>query len=133
LADLIAEEGTKVHALGRLRVLLVDDDSSFRAAVDAVLRTDGRFEIVGEAENGQDALALVPALAPDCVLLDLNMPRLGGIETARLLRQRHPEVRVVIVTSSDHAADVEAASAIGVHAFMAKTQVATLADGIFPA
>jgi DNA-binding NarL/FixJ family response regulator len=122
-----------VHALGRLRVLLVDDDSSFRSAVDAVLRTDGRFEVVGEAENGQEALALVPALAPDCVLLDLNMPRLGGIETARVLRRRHPEVRVVIVTSSEHPADVEAASAIGVHGFMAKTQVAALADGIMPA
>jgi DNA-binding NarL/FixJ family response regulator len=116
-----------------LRVLLVDDDSGFRAALEALLRTDGRFEVVGEAANGRDALALVPQLAPDFVLLDLEMPLLGGIETARALRRNHPEVRVVIVTSSEHPGDVEAAAALGVHRFLAKSQVTGLADGILPA
>ena len=63
----------------RLRILLVDDDEATRKLTAAWIRNDGRFEVVGEAANGVDAVDLVAALQPDAVLLDLVLPGMSGL------------------------------------------------------
>ncbi len=68
---------------GRLRLLVVDDHPVVRAGMVAVLSEETDFDIVGQAQNGAEALALVPVLAPDVVLMDLRMPVMDGVEATR--------------------------------------------------
>jgi two-component system nitrate/nitrite response regulator NarL len=112
-----------------LRVLLVDDDRPFRQMTRAVLESDVRFEIVGEASNGIQALLLVERLEPDAVLVDLDIPALTGIELVRLLGESRPEVRVVVVTGSDDPADQAAAIRCGARKVLTKCAASVAAIG----
>lgn len=81
-----------------MTVLVVDDHDGFRRVMrDVVSATEG-FSFVGEATSGEGALAAVSALSPKLMLVDRRMPGIGGIEAARLLAERHPEVVVVLVS-----------------------------------
>ena len=80
------------------RILIVDDHILLRAGLRALLIEDSRFDIVGEAGNGSDAIRLVGELAPDLVLMDLTMPGMNGIEAIRGIKQRDPAVRVLVLT-----------------------------------
>jgi DNA-binding NarL/FixJ family response regulator len=82
------------------RVLVVDDHPSFRRCAGALLKAEG-FEVVGEAADGSAALALAAELAPDLVLLDVQLPDLDGFEVAAGLLARDPELRIVLVSSRD--------------------------------
>jgi DNA-binding NarL/FixJ family response regulator len=104
---LVSVPSTKV-----IRVVLADDDPGFLDALATAMETDGRFEIVGLAGNGTEAFELGCWQDPDVVVMDVNMPLLGGIEAARLLRQRKPGSRVLLVSSE--APEVVAYGATGV-------------------
>ena len=81
------------------RVLLVDDHALVRAGIRALIEmTDGIAAVVGEAGDGPEALRLIEALKPDLVLLDLAMPGIPGLEVLQQIRERFPEVRVIILT-----------------------------------
>lgn len=82
-----------------LRVLLVDDHAVVREGLRAVLEDEQDLAIVGECASGDEALRSCTALAPDVVLLDLNMPGIGPVETILGLRERLPAVRVLVFTS----------------------------------
>ena len=79
------------------RVVLMDDHNLVRHGVAALLRTDGRYSVVGEADNGEDGLQLLETTPADLVLLDLSMPRLNGLETTRRLSRKFPRVRILIL------------------------------------
>lgn len=83
----------------RVRVLIVDDHSVVRQGVKAFLELQETLEVVGEAESGENALALVERLRPDVVILDLLMAGMNGIETTRRIKAVSPDARVVILTS----------------------------------
>lgn len=83
----------------RIRVLIVDDHSVVRQGVKAFLELQETLEVVGEAESGESALALVERLRPDVVILDLLMAGMNGIETTRRIKAVSPDARVVILTS----------------------------------
>jgi DNA-binding NarL/FixJ family response regulator len=85
-------------------VLIVDDHPSFRATARALLESDG-FVVVGEAQDGREALALVEELGPEIVLLDVQLPDLSGFEVAEQLRQRNGMAPSVVLVSSRDAAD----------------------------
>jgi two-component system invasion response regulator UvrY len=84
-----------------VRVLTVDDQARFRAVARDVIDATAGFEVVGEAENGEEALLAVDRLAPQLVLLDVRMPGLDGITVARRLRESHPETFVVLISIED--------------------------------
>ena len=87
--------GVTTQAVTTIRLLIADDRPRTRRAVRALLSAHTGFEVVGEASDGEEAVALVDRLAPDLVLIDLRMPRLDGIAAAALIKARRPAVRVV--------------------------------------
>lgn len=82
-----------------IRLLLVDDHALFRSGLKSVLAEAGDIEVVGEASDGEAALDFVRADPPDVVLMDINMPGIGGIEATRRILHAQPEVRVIAVTA----------------------------------
>ena len=104
-------------------VIVVDDQAPFRLAARAVLRRTEGFELVGEAENGLEALTLANSVHPDLVLMDINMPEMGGIEATRLIMAELPET-VVILCSTYGVNDLppEAATS-GARAYVHKEQL----------
>ena len=82
-----------------IRVLIVDDHAVVRQGLNMFLSRDPELEIIGEAKNGQEAVARVAELAPDVVLMDLVMPVMDGIAAIKIIRSQHPETEVVALTS----------------------------------
>ncbi len=80
-------------------VLIIDDQAPFRRAAAAVVRIASGFEIVGEAESGEEAVELVGSLRPRLVLMDINMSGINGIEATRRILSDHPEVAVVLLST----------------------------------
>jgi DNA-binding NarL/FixJ family response regulator len=95
-----------------VRVLTVDDQAMFRQVAGDVIAATPGFLAVGEAKNGEDALAAVDRLAPQLVLCDVRMPGLDGIEVARRLAATHPETVVVLISIGEHA-DLPSAAQLG--------------------
>ena len=87
--------------MARVRVLVVDDHPVFRVGLRALLSSEPDFELVGEAVAGDEALRAVEALDPDVVLMDLNLPRLNGIEATREITRLRPAIAVLVVTMLD--------------------------------
>ena len=87
-----------------IRVAIADDHAVVRQGLRTFLELQEEIEVVGEAADGEEAVALVEETAPDVVLLDLVMPRLHGIEAIRVLRERCPATRILVLTSfaDDH-------------------------------
>jgi NarL family two-component system response regulator LiaR len=97
---------------GSIRVLLVDDETMFLAALRALLEHDARLEVVGDANNATDALELAAAVHPDVVLIDLALPGVDGFETTRRLLEQTPGLKVIAVSGlSDDNAESQALEA----------------------
>jgi DNA-binding NarL/FixJ family response regulator len=102
------------------RVLIADDHRLMREGTAALLRADERIEVVGLAADGREALALAERRAPDVALLDLTMPRLGGIEACAALRERQPSIEVLILTASEREEDLYSALRVGAAGYLLK-------------
>lgn len=102
-----------------MRLLLADDHALFRSSLKSLLEARG-LEVVGEASDGIEAVELACRLRPDLVLMDLSMPRMGGIEATRQLRARYPEARVVVLTASMEDEDLFEALRAGAHGYLLK-------------
>jgi len=100
------------------RLLIADDRARTRGALRAVLETDDAFELIGEAADGEEAIAQVERLQPDIVILDIRMPRLDGIAATTQIKARWPWIRVVAHSLAVESSD-EALSA-GADAFVPK-------------
>ena len=87
-------------AASAIRVLLVDDDAAFLESLEALLASDQRLEIVGKALSGAEALEVAAANEPDVVVVDVRMPGMSGIECGRLIRERDPHARVILISGS---------------------------------
>jgi DNA-binding NarL/FixJ family response regulator len=103
-----------------LRVLIVDDHDLFRSGLRNLLEEEGGVEIVGEAGGGQEALRIVRELAPDVVVMDLNMPGMTGVEATRHITSFAPLTRVVMLTISDQDSDVIDAILAGACGYLLK-------------
>jgi DNA-binding NarL/FixJ family response regulator len=103
----------------RLRVLLVDDHDLFRTGLRNLLEEQG-VQVVGEAASGADALRIVREIAPDVVVMDLNMPGISGVEATREITSIAPLTRVVVLTISDQDDDVMDAIVAGACGYLVK-------------
>ena len=123
-----------------IRVVLADDDPAFLEALSAALELDGRFEVVGLAADGREAFQLGHSLEPDVLIMDGEMPRLDGWESARLLQESNANTRVLMVSGADPEVVAHRATSVGISRFLSKTSfdeildaVAALAGGSDPA
>jgi DNA-binding NarL/FixJ family response regulator len=103
-----------------VRVLLADDHQLMREGTAALLGADDRIEVVGLARDGREALALAERRRPDVVLLDINMPVLGGLEACARLREGDDPPEVLMLTVSDEEPDLYAALRVGASGYLTK-------------
>lgn len=102
----------------RPRVIIAEDDEVFRYTVRLIVKQE--CEVVGEATDGAAAVELAAGLRPDVVLLDISMPVMTGLEAARLIRERLPDIRVIMVSNHRAPEYLKAALQIGVHGYVVK-------------
>ncbi|WP_432774124.1 response regulator transcription factor [Brevibacillus gelatini] len=86
----------------KIRVILVDDQNMIRQGLGYVIQMQPDMEVVGEAADGEEAVELVGKIAPDVVLMDVQMPKMSGIEATRKIMNAHPAVKVLILTTFDN-------------------------------
>ena len=108
-------------AHNRIRVLLADDHAMFRQGIKEMLSTDEEIEVVGEAENGREAVALARELGPDVVILDVEMPVMGAKQAMVRMLENWPPPRVVIVTMYDDPRLVRELIGLGAVAYLVKS------------
>jgi two-component system response regulator NreC len=82
----------------KIRVLLADDHTILRAGVRLLLEAEPDIEVVGEAEDGKEALRLIESMRPQVVLMDIAMPVMNGLEATRVVHERWPDIRVLVLT-----------------------------------
>ena len=105
---------------GVLRLVVADDHQLFRETLVNGLRDAGGFDIIGQAADGEDAVALCTELAPDVILMDIGMPRLNGVAAATRIKAACPATRVLILSMHSEKRFVEAALAAGVSGYLLK-------------
>jgi DNA-binding NarL/FixJ family response regulator len=103
-----------------VRILLVEDHALTRIGLKTVVERVGEFQVIGEAENGQQAIDKVDALNPDVVLMDVGMPVMDGIEAARKIIEKHSNVEIIMLTSHDNERDIMASLAAGADGYCLK-------------
>ncbi|MBT9255722.1 response regulator transcription factor [Phycicoccus sp. MAQZ13P-2] len=114
-----------------IRVVLADDQALVRGALAALLDLEPDLEVVGQAEDGEHVVRVVAETAPDVVLMDVEMPGGDGIDATALLRERHPDVRVLVVTTFGRPGYLRRAMQAGASGFVVKdTPAHALADAV---
>src|SRR5512132_268041 len=112
-----------------VRILIADDHRLFAESLMAVLSEDDRIDVIGIAEDGQQAVDLATELRPDVILMDLKMPVLDGFEATRRIKAAGLDIQIFILTGTDQAIGSEDAVAAGASGFLRKEQsVAELKD-----
>jgi len=121
-----------VRAAGEpIRVLVCDDHDLFRKGLRMVLEAEEDIVVVAEAGDGEQAVARVEELAPDVVLMDVRMPRMGGIDATRTIRQLFPTTRIIVLTVSDEEDDLYGAVKAGANGYLLKeVSIEEVADAV---
>ena len=114
-----------VNVPDRIRVLIADDHRLFTDALEAILATDGRFEVLGKAHDGESAVRMAGTTKPDVVLMDIAMPGVDGVEATRRIRKRRKSTAVLILTGSNARNDVDRARRAGAAAYVTKDRIAS--------
>jgi DNA-binding NarL/FixJ family response regulator len=115
----------------RVRVLIVDDHALFRRGLTLVLENEDGIDVVGEAEDGDQAIEAAERLAPDVVLMDVRMPRRTGIEATRALAESLPTTKIIVLTVSDEEDDLFDAIKAGAAGYLLKEiSIEEVADAV---
>ena len=104
----------------RIRVLVADDHPVFRRGMRAILGAEPDTELVGEATDGEEAIARALELRPDVILMDLNMPKVSGIEATRQILQASPDTAILMLTMFEDDKSILAAMRAGAHGYVLK-------------
>lgn len=110
----------------KIRILIADDHSMVRQGVRAVIERQPKWELCGEADNGQTALRLAQRLIPDVAVLDMSMPELNGLDAAQLLRTTTPKTKVLILTMHNSEILAQEVFQAGAHGYLLKSDAAEL-------
>lgn len=103
-----------------IRVLVADDHAILRDGIRSILESQEDIIVVGEAGNGEEAFELVSKLMPDIVLMDISMPKTNGLEATRLIKDRFPQVKVLILTQHDNREYIAPALGAGASGYVLK-------------
>jgi DNA-binding NarL/FixJ family response regulator len=103
-----------------IRVLIVDDHALYRRGLQTVLETEDGIQVVGEAADGVEAVTVAEEKAPDVIVMDVSMPKRGGIDACRAIRERIPSARILMLTSSDDEANLFEAVRAGANGYLLK-------------
>jgi len=115
----------------RIRVLIADDHRLFGQALEAILATDERLEVVGHAGDGSEAVQLARDLDPDVILMDIAMPIMDGFQATKQIRKHRPHACVLMLTGSNSRSDVDQAREAGAAGYVTKDRIASeLIDAI---
>jgi len=106
--------------MSTIRLVVVDDHALFRSGLISLLSEMPEFDVIGEAGNGDEALKVVQDTEPDIVLLDVNMPVMGGVETVEMLRRLEIDVRILMLTISKNDEDLFGAISAGADGYLLK-------------
>ena len=104
----------------RQRVLIVEDHTILREGLRSLLSSHQDLDVVGEAENGLEAIRSAEKLQPNLILMDLSMPRMGGIEAVREIKKRQPKIKILILTVNDSEEYILAALKAGADGYILK-------------
>jgi DNA-binding NarL/FixJ family response regulator len=88
--------------MNKIKVIIAEDHTIVRKGLCALLQGEPDIEVIGEAENGREAIKIVETLLPDVVLMDIAMPGLNGLDTTRQLKKRFPKLKILILTMHDN-------------------------------
>ena len=113
-------QAAKVGTNACASVVIIDDNEMTRRTLRGFLRHDECLAVVGEAATGEAALPTLDALQPDLVCLDILMPGMDGLSLLRIIREKHPQTRVVMISGAPTPNAVSQARELGAHAFIVK-------------
>lgn len=103
-----------------MKILLADDHPLFRGGLRNLIQTQDDLEIVGEAGNGEEAIEMAIKYQPDVIVMDIRMPGINGIEATRIIQEKHPEMKVLIVTMLKNDKSVFTAMKMGAKGYVLK-------------
>src|SRR5690554_1582782 len=84
-----------------IKVLIVDDQELFRESLSLILSAQAEIKVLGTAENGRDAVKQAHDLRPDVILMDIRMPEIDGIECTKIIKEQHPDIKIIVLTTFD--------------------------------
>jgi DNA-binding NarL/FixJ family response regulator len=108
-----------------IRIVLVDDHDLVREGIRAILEKDPGLEVVGETGDGQEAIRLAGQLSPDVMLMDVNLPGLGGLEATEAIVSDFPEVKVLVLTQFENREYIKRAIRVGAHGYLLKSSLSS--------
>ena len=113
-----------------LRILLADDHGLMRQVLAAILEGYPTVSIVGEAANGMEAISMAAALKPDVIIMDINMPRIDGIEATKHIKAAQPKISIIGLSVIDDEHVIQAMKAAGAEAVLLKDEIHQLYEAI---
>ena len=106
-----------------IRILLADDSREFRQLLSLLLSRDDCFDVVAEANNGIEAIEMTKEKQPDVILLDISMPGMDGLQALPALKESHPPVKVIVLSSFSAAEMKETTAELGAEAYLEKGEL----------
>jgi DNA-binding NarL/FixJ family response regulator len=103
-----------------IRLMLVDDQTLIRQGLASLLSLEDDFEIIGQAGHGQEAVSLAETLRPDIILMDIRMPVMDGVSATKSVKERHPDIRVLVLTTFDEDEYIVKAMQAGASGYLLK-------------
>ena len=104
----------------KIRILMADDHPVVRAGIRGMLETQPDFEVIAEAENGEEAIEAARKLKPGVILMDLRMPKMEGVEAIEKIKESQPEIHILVLTTYDTDADIVRAVEAGATGYLLK-------------
>lgn len=109
-----------INPSSKIKILLVDDHAVVRDGIRSRLTQNPAFVVVGEAVNGREAIIKAEELLPDVVLMDISMPVMNGMDAAKILREKYPEMKVIILTMHEHKEYIQGVIRCGAQGYILK-------------
>jgi len=104
----------------KIRILMADDHPVVRAGIRGMLETQDEFQVIAEAENGREAFEQIVKIIPDVVLMDLRMPEMDGVEAIGRIKEKYPDINILVLTTYDTDADIVRAVEAGATGYLLK-------------